>query len=187
MGIFTKDKIDKTNKSLWYCLETDFKNLDGHEFEQIVGKLYRKKGFRVEQTPKGADQGVDLIAKKGKITLIIQTKNWKNKVTNTDVLKTSGARQMFHANYSMIITSSTFTASAKEAIRNSPRIRGTEIIGLKRQFKKYFVIKKPKKKSTFEKFKEKFTGKKTKKVIRRKTKVVKRPVKTKQNKRRKRY
>ncbi len=64
MGIFhKKDKIDKTNKSLWYCLETNFKNLDGHEFEQIIARLYRKKGFRVEQTPKGADQGVDLIAR----------------------------------------------------------------------------------------------------------------------------
>ena len=184
MGIFRKDEIDKTNKSLWYCLETNFKNLDGHEFEQIIAKLYRKKGFRVEQTPKGPDQGVDLIAKKGRSTIIVQTKNWKNKVTNTDVLKTSGARQMARADYSMIITSSTFTASAKEAIKKSPRIRGTEIIGLKRQFKKYFVINKPKKNSTYEKFKEKFTRKKPKKVLKRKTKVVKRSVKIKRNVRR---
>jgi|APSaa5957512535_1039671.scaffolds.fasta_scaffold04223_8 restriction endonuclease Mrr len=168
MGIFNKDKIDRNNKSLWYCLETDFKNLDGHEFEQIVGKLYRKKGYRVIQTPKGADQGVDLIAKKGRITIIIQTKNWKNKVTNTDVLKTSGARQMFRANYSMIITSSTFTPSAKEAIQRSPRIRGTDIEGLRRQFRRYFVIKKPKEKSMIEKIKGKFTSKKSKKIVKKK-------------------
>ncbi len=169
MGIFNKNKIDKKNKSLWYCLETNFKNLDGHEFEQIIGKLYRKKGYYVIQTPKGADQGVDLIAKKGRITVIIQTKNWKNKVTNTDVLKTSGARQMFHANYSMIITSSTFTPSAKEAIQRSPRIRGMDIVGLQKQFRRYFVIKKPEEKSTIATIKEIFTGKKSKKNIKKKT------------------
>ncbi len=175
MGIFSKDKIDKTNKSLWYCLETNFKNLDGHEFEQIIARLYRKKGYRVYQTPKGADQGVDLIAKKGKITIIIQTKNWKNKVTNTDVLKTSGARQMQRAKYSMIITSSTFTPSAKEAIQKSPRIRGTEIEGLKRQFRRYFAITKPVKKSRIAKIKEAITGKKQKKRVKKNVRIVTRP------------
>jgi len=178
MGIFKKNKIDRKNKSLWYCLETNFKNLDGHEFEQVIARLYRKKGYRVVQTPKGADQGVDLIAKKGRITIIIQTKNWKNKVTNTDVLKTSGARQMFHANYSMIITSSTFTPSAKQAIQRSPRIRGTDIEGLKRQFRRFFIIKKPKEKSTIEKIKDKFTRKKPKKNF--KKKIVK-PIRTSRN------
>ena len=174
MGIFhKKDKIDKTNKSLWYCLETDFKNLDGREFEQIVARLYRKKGFRVKQTPKGPDQGVDLIAKKGRVTVIVQTKNWKNKVSNTDVLKTSGARQMFHANYSMIITSSTFTSSAKEVIQKSPRIRGMEIIGLKRQFRKYFTITKPvKKPTTIEKITNILAGKKSRKTVKRNIKYV---------------
>lgn len=183
MGIFNKNKIDKTNKSLWYCLETNFKNLDGDEFEKIVARLYRKKGYRVEQTPKGADQGVDLIAKKGRITIIIQTKNWKNKVTNTDVLKTSGARQMQRAKYSMIITSSTFTPSAKEAIQSSPRIRGTEIEGLKRQFRRYFVIRKPVKKSRITKIKEAITGKKPKKRTKRNVRVVKRPIKPRRKRR----
>ncbi len=181
MGIFDKkDNIDKTNKSLWYCLETNFKNLDGDEFEKIIDRLYRKKGFHVVQTPKGPDQGVDLIAKKGRITVIIQTKNWKNKVTNTNILKTSGARQMFHANYAMIITSSTFTTSAKEAIQKSPRIRGMEIDGLKRQFRKYFVITKPvKKPTTIEKITIILTGKKPKKIVKRNPK----PVRVKQNRR----
>ena len=86
---------------------------------------------------------------------------------------------MFHANYSMIITSSTFTASAKEAIRKSPRIRGTEIEGLKRQFRKYFVITKPPKVSMIDAIKEIFTGKKSKKIVKRNAK----PVRVKQNRR----
>lgn len=94
MAIFAKNKIDTNDKSLWYCLETDFKNLDGDEFEKIVAKLYRKKGYRVTITPKGPDDGVDMIARRNNTKTIIQTKNWKGNVTNTDVLKTAGAREM---------------------------------------------------------------------------------------------
>ena len=164
MGVFRKKK--KIDKSLWNCLQTDFKNLNADEFEKKIVALYRKKRFHVLQTRPGADQGVDLIARKGRIKIVIQVKNWKNKVTNTAVLKTAGARQMFNANYAMIITSSYFTPSAKKAIRDTPRIRGTDIEGLKRQFRKHFNIVEPTKKSIKEKIKKILTGKrKARRVI----------------------
>jgi len=140
--------INKNDKSLWYTLESNFKNLNGDEFEKIIAKLYRKKGYRVYKTPVGADQGVDLTARKGKMKIIIQAKNWQDKVGNTDVLKTAGARQMQNATYALVITSSGFTKSATEAIRNTPRIRGMGINGLKKEFKKYYRIKKPVEKKT---------------------------------------
>ena len=37
-----KNKTDKSNKSLWYTLETDFKNLNGDEFERLIALLYLK-------------------------------------------------------------------------------------------------------------------------------------------------
>jgi len=140
--------VNKNNKSLWYTLESDFKNLNGDEFERIIARLYRKKGYRVYKTPLGADQGVDLIARKGKRKIIIQAKNWQGKVSNTDILKTAGARQMQNATYALVITSSGFTKPATEAIRNTPRIRGMAISGLKKEFRKYYRIKKPVEKKT---------------------------------------
>ena len=140
--------INKNEKSLWYTLESDFKNLNGDEFERIIAKLYRKKGYHVRKTPIGKDQGVDLIVRKGKLKIIIQAKNWQSKVSNTDILKTAGARQMQNATYALVITSSHFTKSATEAIRNTPRIRGMSINGLKKEFKKYYRIKKPAEKKT---------------------------------------
>ena len=100
------------------------------------------------KTPLGADQGVDLIARKGKRKIIIQAKNWQSKVSNTDILKTAGARQMQNATYALVITSSGFTKPATEAIRNTPRIRGMAISGLKKEFRKYYRIKKPVEKKT---------------------------------------
>ena len=185
--VFTrnKNKIDRDNKELWYSLEVDFKNLDGDEFEKLLGALYQRKGFNVIKTPKGADYGVDLLVRKGKTTIIIQAKNWKGKVSNTDILKTAGARQMYNATYALVITSSHFTESAKKAIKNTPRIRGMEIEGIKRQIKEHFKkeSRKPKKESFVEKIKSTITGKKKPKSKTLVTHVTEQKIKHNQNQR----
>ena len=133
-----KDLVDKTNKSLWYSLEVDFKNLTGDEFEKLLGELYQRQGYHVTKSVPGADNGIDLMATRGNTSVIIQAKNWKGKVSNGDILKTSGARLMYNANYAMVITSSHFTDSAKNVIENSPRIRGMEIESLQKKVREYF-------------------------------------------------
>jgi len=129
---------NKTSDNLQYTLDSDFKNLSGDEFEEIVGKLYNRKGYRVTKTPIGPDQGVDLIARKGSEKIVIQAKNWKNNVSNTDILKTAGARQMQKANSAVVVTSSKFTKSAIEALRHTPKIKGIDIDELKKEFYKNF-------------------------------------------------
>jgi len=143
-----KKEINKDDKSLWYTLEVDFKNLTGDEFEEILVKLYRKKGFHVIKSKTGPDQGVDLMVRKGKRSILIQAKNLKQKVGNKVILETAGARQMQDATFALVICTSHFTKPATEVIRNTPRIRGMGINGLKREFKKYYIIKKPKQKKT---------------------------------------
>ncbi len=44
--------------------ETYWRSLNGIQFEQELGNIYRKLGFSVEITPFTADGGVDLIIKK---------------------------------------------------------------------------------------------------------------------------
>lgn len=133
----TETRKDAPNY-LQTALDTDFKNLDGDQFEKIVGDLWRKKGYHVYQTPKGPDQGVDLIATRGSERIIIQTKNRKNNVTNGDVLKTAGTIDMHKATYALIITSSKFTKPALEALRKTSKISGIDIDALKKDFYKYF-------------------------------------------------
>ena len=154
-----KDHVDENNKSLWYSLEVDFKNLTGDEFEKLLGELYQRQGYRVTKSIQGADNGIDLMATRGNTSVIIQAKNWKGKVSNGDILKTSGARLMYNANYAMVITSSHFTDSAKHVIENSPRIRGMEIESLQKKVREYFKkeIKKPKEGTLITKIKNKIT------------------------------
>ena len=143
-----KNEIDTTNKDLWYCLEVDFKNLTGDEFEKRVADLYRKKGYHVRKTPIGADDGVDLIARKGKYKMIIQAKNWTAKVGSPQIRDLAGTRELKHANYAIIITSSTFTPSAFNTLRQYRKIRGITINGLKKEFRKYYHIE-PKQKTIY--------------------------------------
>jgi len=181
-----KNKIDKKNKELWYSLEVNFKNLDGDEFEKLLWELYKRKGFNVIKTRKGPDYGVDLMAKKGKTSILIQAKNWKGKVSTTDILKTAGSRQMYNSTYAMVITSSHFTESAKKAIQNTPRIRGMEIEEVKRQIKKYFrkESKKSKKETFVEKIKSTITRNKKPKPPTVRIQVREGKVKRNQNQRR---
>ena len=50
-------------------------SLDGDEFEQELGTLYRYLGYRVESTPSSGDQGVDLILRKNGKTTVVQCKS----------------------------------------------------------------------------------------------------------------
>ncbi|MDC0209945.1 restriction endonuclease [Nitrosopumilus sp.] len=151
------DNRPKLPKNLEKTLNQDFKNISGDEFEELIAELYRKKGYTVNKTPIGPDQGVDLFLTKkrwaGQKRIIVQAKNWKDSVGNTDVLKTAGARQMHKASSAIIITSSHFTPSAHKALKNTPQITGIEIEELKEAFRKYFKIhiKKNEKKHTNQK------------------------------------
>lgn len=156
-GSKKKKSVNMNDKSLWYSLQSNFKNLTGDEFEELIARLYRKKGFRVYKTPKGPDDGVDLIVRKGITSIVIQCKNWEQKVGNGDVLKTAGARQLKNATYALVITSSQFTEPAKVVLKKTPKIRGMAINGLKREFRRNFKIVKPvQKKSTLTKLGEFF-------------------------------
>lgn len=51
--------------------------LSWREFEQLVGAHFERLGYVVSFTPNGADGGVDVIARKGSDTFLIQCKQWR--------------------------------------------------------------------------------------------------------------
>src|ERR1700758_1022401 len=57
---------------------SDLRRLDAAEFEWLVGEIYRRKGFAIEETGSqhSADGNIDLIANNGEQRLIIQCKRW---------------------------------------------------------------------------------------------------------------
>jgi HJR/Mrr/RecB family endonuclease len=101
---FNKDKIKD---------EIDFNKLSGVEFEAYVGKVFKNQGFDVRGTKKTGDQGADLIAKKGKNTIIIQVKRYRGSVGNKAVQEVVSAIKHYRGTEGWVVTNSKFTKSAK--------------------------------------------------------------------------
>lgn len=106
-------------------LNTNFRNWDPRKFEEMIADTYQRMGYETRLTTKGPDQGIDVIAQNRHEKIVIQAKCWQNKVSNTDVLKTVGAREMAKADKAIVITNSEFTRSAYDVQQSTS---GLELI-----------------------------------------------------------
>ena len=86
------------------------------EFERLCAAIFEHRGYKVELTSKGADYGVDAIARKRGLTLAIGAKRYaKNRnVGNRWVQQLLGSMQHYGADHAALITTSNFTRQAKE-------------------------------------------------------------------------
>jgi restriction system protein len=53
------------------------RQMSWRDFERLVGAHFERLGYSVSLTPDGADGGVDVIARKGHETFLIQCKQWR--------------------------------------------------------------------------------------------------------------
>ncbi len=89
-------------------------DMDGYEFENFLVELFKKRGYEVQSTPKGKDQGADLFVESFGKKMVIQAKNYQGTVGNKAVQEVISAKAFYSCDSGMVITNSTFTASAKE-------------------------------------------------------------------------
>ena len=94
--------------------------MSGPEFEQFMADLLRQKGYQVQETPLSGDQGVDLVLPDldGK-RVVIQLKRWTGPVGNNAIQATFAGMAHYQADEGWIITTSTFTKSARELARST--------------------------------------------------------------------
>jgi len=90
-------------------------SLTGVEFERYLMKLLKEHGFDdVRTTVATGDQGADLVARLNGRTIVIQAKRYQGSVGNRAVQEVAGAVRYYRADEAWVITSGTFTPSAKE-------------------------------------------------------------------------
>lgn len=109
------------------------------EFEELVGEVYRRKGYSVtEYGGGGADGGVDLVLKKGSESIFIQCKHWKMDVGVKIARELYGVMTAEHATGGIIISSGKFTQEAKDFIKGKPleMIDGAKLSEMISQVKK---------------------------------------------------
>ena len=93
-------------------------NLDGFEFEAAIAGLYEHKGYSIKITKVSGDYGVDVLAKKGKEVLAIQTKRYTGKVGIKAVQEVSSGAFYYRATKAFVITNSFYTDQAKKLAKN---------------------------------------------------------------------
>lgn len=111
--------------------EPEFEELSGAEFETYLARLLKQNSFEnIRGTAATGDQGADLIATKANRTIVIQAKRYRGAVGNKAVQEVVAAVKFYSADEGWVITSGTFTASAK-ALAQANNVRLIDGYGLR--------------------------------------------------------
>ena len=84
----------------------------GIAFENQCMQILISKGWRVEETPKSGDQGIDLIASIEDYRLCIQCKDHKKAIGNKAVQEVSAGKKYWSGTHAILVSQSGFTNSA---------------------------------------------------------------------------
>lgn len=88
--------------------------LTWQEFEQLVGAHFERIGYAVSFTTQGADGGVDVIARKGSETFLIQCKQWRATQVGVSVVRELfGVMAARGATGGYVVSIGPFTADAR--------------------------------------------------------------------------
>ena len=96
--------------------------LSWQDFESLTGELYRRRGFRVEDSAgAGADGGIDLVLRRGEEKTLVQCKHWKTKRVGVAIARElRGLVASEAAAGGVLVTSGEFTADARAYAENEP-------------------------------------------------------------------
>ena len=94
----------------------------GRELERLVRAILEAEGYVAEQSPKGADQGVDVLAGRGPMgfdppRLCVQVKHTGSPIGDGDIQNLSGVFSRFSAEHGLFVSWGGYTAAAKREAR----------------------------------------------------------------------
>jgi DnaJ-domain-containing protein 1 len=109
----------------------DLHQLTGPQFENLIASLFRKDGYTVRHCGGSGDEGIDLVLVMGQVKDVVQCKRWKSGIGSPVVREFYGALMHAVARHGFIITTASFSESARDFARGKPisLISGAEILG----------------------------------------------------------
>jgi len=130
-GYLTAEIVKYFKHSPWKLYE-----LTPRQFEEFIANLFSDFGYRVDLTAATRDKGRDVIAVKhevSKLQYLIECKRYQpsNKVGIAAVQRLQGITLAEGANKGILVTTSSFTDPALEAIKKTPwLLEGRDFIGI---------------------------------------------------------
>ena len=77
-------------------------------------KLLRKAGWNAQVTGASGDQGTDVLARRGKRSLVLQCKLYSKPVGNSAVQQVAAARAHHRADFAAVVSNADFTPQARQ-------------------------------------------------------------------------
>lgn len=96
-------------------------SLTWQQFEDLVHEFFRRAGYAVSETSKGADGGLDLRLRKNGKAATVQCKHWRNKKVGVNVIREQfGIMANDVADEGFVVTSGQFTEEAYAFAKGKP-------------------------------------------------------------------
>jgi restriction system protein len=89
------------------------------DFEHHVASELRRYGWEAEVTKASGDQGIDVIASRGRFKVGIQCKYYKGSVPNKAVQEAYTGKSHYNLHGAAVVTTGTFTKSALEVANST--------------------------------------------------------------------
>ncbi|WP_084002073.1 restriction endonuclease [Diaphorobacter sp. J5-51] len=110
-------------------LEQDLSQMGWLEFELLIGEVYRRQGYKVQEFGgDGPDGGVDLVLKRPGETVLIQCKHWKSISVGVDVVRQIyGVMAAKNATACKVVISGAYTEAALKFAKDANKSGGGQI------------------------------------------------------------
>ena len=132
-AVLTLVCISLIKRYKWSLFRVD--RMKGHDFERLMKEVYSLLGYKVEETKKSGDQGIDLIIKKHFKKIGVQLKRYSKPVGNSAVQEAVAGKKYYKLDKVLVLTNRSFTKSAIELAKaNKVELLGRE--DLKKLLKK---------------------------------------------------
>jgi len=87
--------------------------MDGATFEEFLGTLFRRLGYRVENTRYRGDYGADLVASKDGFKTAVQAKRWSKRVGVKAVQEAVASAGYYKCHRALVVANRDFTKQAR--------------------------------------------------------------------------
>ena len=106
---FIEKIIDSLDENIEYS-----EDMDPFEYEHYCAEQFNRNGWIAKATQGSSDQGVDVVASKGKNVLIAQCKKYAKPAGNKAVQEIVAGIKYYNANKAVVIATNGFTKSAEK-------------------------------------------------------------------------
>ncbi|APQ59835.1 hypothetical protein PPOLYM_02536 [Paenibacillus polymyxa] len=93
--------------------------MDGVQFEQYLGHLFRSQGYKAEVTQASGDYGADLVLTKNGQRIVVQAKRYSKNVGLKAVQEACGAVAHYRASSAWVVTNSNYTQQAYQLAKSN--------------------------------------------------------------------